>query len=361
MSQTDLNVANASGATVRADLNAHLDALVSLSSGATEPSTKFPNQWWYDTSTSHLKKRNNANTAWLSALDGLESEGTPVTSAGTADIWVTDGNTVHITGTTTITSFGTAPRVGVWRKVIFDDVLTLTDGANLNLPNGANVTTEADDFALVYAETTTLFKVLYFPVAGTVNEVTIQVFTGDGTYTKPADLLYAIVEVVGSGAGGGGAAGAGLGAGGGGGGGYAKEVLAAASIGATETVTIGAAGTGGASGGGTGGAGNTTSFGTLLSATGGAGGQTAGGPGGAGGVGSGGDINIAGGGGGPGADTEDQGGAGGSSVLGGGALGQNDGAGLVGGNYGGGGGGSGTNSAGGAGAAGLVVVTEFKS
>jgi hypothetical protein len=101
---------------------------------------------------------------FANAID--ESEATPVASAATTDIWAIDGNTVHITGTTTITSFGTAPRVGAWRKVIFDGALTLTDGANLNLPGAANITTSTDDMAFVYAETTTLFKVVYFKVNG---------------------------------------------------------------------------------------------------------------------------------------------------------------------------------------------------
>ncbi len=65
MSQTDFDVANASGATVRADINAHLDAMATLSSGATAPATTFPNQWWVDTSTGLLKMRNTANTAFL--------------------------------------------------------------------------------------------------------------------------------------------------------------------------------------------------------------------------------------------------------------------------------------------------------
>ncbi len=65
MSQTDFDVANASGATVRADINAHLDAMVTLSSGSSAPATTFPNQWWYDTSANELNRRNNANTAWL--------------------------------------------------------------------------------------------------------------------------------------------------------------------------------------------------------------------------------------------------------------------------------------------------------
>lgn len=71
MSQTDLNVANGTGAAIRADINAHLDALVSLSSGATAPPTTFPNQWWYDTSVGQLKRRNNANTTWLASFSDI--------------------------------------------------------------------------------------------------------------------------------------------------------------------------------------------------------------------------------------------------------------------------------------------------
>ena len=107
-----------------------------------------------------------------------ESEGSSVASATTTNIWVTDGNTLHISGTTTITSFGTAPRVGAWRKVIFDGALTLTDGGNLNLPGGANITTAADDIAFVYAETTSLFKILYYKVNGTAVAVASVAYSG---------------------------------------------------------------------------------------------------------------------------------------------------------------------------------------
>lgn len=65
MAQHDYNIANADGATVRADLNNALLAAVSLSSGATEPATKFAYQWWADTTTNVLKQRNAANNAWL--------------------------------------------------------------------------------------------------------------------------------------------------------------------------------------------------------------------------------------------------------------------------------------------------------
>lgn len=95
-----------------------------------------------------------------------EAEGAAVASAATTNIWVDDGNTVHITGTTTITSFGTAPQAGARQWVIFDGALTLTHGANLSLPGSANITTAANDMAMVYADTTTQFDVLYFKADG---------------------------------------------------------------------------------------------------------------------------------------------------------------------------------------------------
>ncbi|MGH6931451.1 MAG: hypothetical protein ACREEE_03345 [Dongiaceae bacterium] len=83
------------------------------------------------------------------------AKGANIASAATTNIWATDGNTVHITGTTAITSFGTAPQAGAWRWLIFDGVLTLTHGANLDLPGAANIVTAVCDRALVIADTTT--------------------------------------------------------------------------------------------------------------------------------------------------------------------------------------------------------------
>ena len=102
----------------------------------------------------------------MSGASVVEAEGAAVASAATTNIWATDGNTIHVTGTTTITSFGTAPQAGAWMKVIFDDALTLTHAANLNLPGAANITTVAGDVAFVYADTTTQFDVLFFKQSG---------------------------------------------------------------------------------------------------------------------------------------------------------------------------------------------------
>ncbi len=65
MAQQDYDIINASGAAVRADINAQLDAIASNNSGASEPATTFPYQWWPDTSSNKLKIRNGANNAWI--------------------------------------------------------------------------------------------------------------------------------------------------------------------------------------------------------------------------------------------------------------------------------------------------------
>lgn len=85
-------------------------------------------------------------------------QGATVPSSATTNIWG-GGDSLHITGTTTITSFGTAPYAGATKRIIFDGALTLTHGANLNLPGAANITTAAGDSCLVYADTTTQLDV----------------------------------------------------------------------------------------------------------------------------------------------------------------------------------------------------------
>jgi len=67
-------------------------------------------------------------------------------SAATTDLSTVGSQNVTVTGTTTITSFGTAP-AGTFRRLVFSGILTLTHNAtSLILPNGgSNITTVAGD------------------------------------------------------------------------------------------------------------------------------------------------------------------------------------------------------------------------
>lgn len=213
-----------------------------------------------------------------------------------------------------------------------------------------------------------------------------QVFASTGTYTPTSGMVYCDIEVVGGGGGGGSVPAITnvqvAGAGGGGGGGYARGIFSSATIGASQSVTVGAAGAAGTAGG-AGGTGGTSSVGsTLLSATGGAGGSAGTAAtgaylaaGGSGGAGSSGDFQTNGS---PGeyslclfnaAFPIAFGGTGGSTYFGGGAISTtsingSSVAGNAGTSYGGGGSGAAntlTNTAhdGGAGAKGVVIITEY--
>jgi hypothetical protein len=201
---------------------------------------------------------------------------------------------------------------------------------------------------------------------------TWQVFTANGTWTKPTGCRKIKVVCTGAGGGGGGAAGSSVGGtvggGGGGGGGTAIKYVDVTSI-SSQTVTIGLAGTAGAATGGTGGTGATSTFGAQCSAAGGVGGTGAASQGakggGAGGAGSSGDLNVTGstGGASPGNSAE-MAGPGGDSFWGSGAgIPTGSAVGVTATSYGGGGSGafdSGTtNRAGGAGFAGVITVEEF--
>lgn len=68
-----------------------------------------------------------------------------IASAATVDLGAAVGRIVDVTGSTTVTSFGTTS-AGIWRIVRFTGALTLThNGTNLILPGAANITTAAGD------------------------------------------------------------------------------------------------------------------------------------------------------------------------------------------------------------------------
>ena len=120
-----------------------------------------------------------------------------------------------------------------------------------------------------------------------VRASTVQVFTSSGTYTPPTGLVYANVYSKAGGGSGGGSTSTGRG-GGGGEGQEAWRLVTAATIGASQTVTVGAAAVGIAlNTNSTGNTGATTSFGSIVTTIGGSGGASGvvGGTGGRGGTG----------------------------------------------------------------------------
>ena len=109
MAQHDYTIDNQTFPSYRTDHNNSLSAIVSNNSGATEPSTTYAYQWWYDTSSNILKLRNADNDAWINigtfnqttdtvVLVGTEATLPTITSISPDTIDNTASNIV-ITGT----------------------------------------------------------------------------------------------------------------------------------------------------------------------------------------------------------------------------------------------------------------------
>lgn len=68
MAEHDYIIANSDGATVRADINSALSAVVTNNSKSSEPDDMFAHMWWADTTNNIIKQRNAANTGWVERL-----------------------------------------------------------------------------------------------------------------------------------------------------------------------------------------------------------------------------------------------------------------------------------------------------
>lgn len=116
-------------------------------------------EWLDDSASLWLKKRyvngdwavegayNAADSTWIGIIGG----GAPVSiaSASTVDLGSVPQANVTITGTTGVTGFGAGAASGVVKIIRFDDALTLTHSSNLLVPGGFNLTTAANDRAIV--------------------------------------------------------------------------------------------------------------------------------------------------------------------------------------------------------------------
>lgn len=88
-------------------------------------------------------------------------EGASIASASTVNLDAVVGNYVHITGTTTINAITLTSGMFM---VVFDGSTTLTNSSTLQLPGGANITTQAGDVAIVWGDTTKTIIAPYVPI-----------------------------------------------------------------------------------------------------------------------------------------------------------------------------------------------------
>jgi hypothetical protein len=106
----------------------------------------------------------------ITAIDArvaLPTAEVTVASAATTDIGAAASRRVLVTGTVTITSFGTVA-AGTWRVVRFNGILTLTNNANIILPEGVNKTTAAGDILIAESDGAGVWRVHGYTSASTL-------------------------------------------------------------------------------------------------------------------------------------------------------------------------------------------------
>lgn len=157
-----------SGFAFSTDVSAGIAALISSNSGATAPATDcsglpVTGQVWLDTSTAPNALRYYDGASWLPIgyLDGtnhlflpaLGGGSVSVASAATTDICANKSTFQTITGTASISAFGTACSIGQMRLLLLSGTPTLVHSANLLLPaGGSNIVAQSGDRVLaVYA------------------------------------------------------------------------------------------------------------------------------------------------------------------------------------------------------------------
>lgn len=96
MATHDYDLANATGAAFREDLNNCLKAIRSNNSNGTDPATTFAFQWYVDTGDSTLKIRNAADDAYVNV--------STVGGIGTANLGLAPAASPTLTGDVTISS-----------------------------------------------------------------------------------------------------------------------------------------------------------------------------------------------------------------------------------------------------------------
>ena len=133
------------------------------------------------------------------AFQQLFSQGNPaiVASAATVDIGGQSSVAVEVSGTTTVTSFGTNYNGPRW--VRFQSSLLLTyNGTTLNLPGGANITTQAGDVLVAYPNSSLngWNVVIYQPysvntgsVVGSARNLRANITVASATATFTADEI----------------------------------------------------------------------------------------------------------------------------------------------------------------------------
>lgn len=189
MSQHDMDIANASGSAVRADINLALLALASQSSGATAPATTFAYMLWADTTAGILKQRNAANSGWINLV--ALSTGVPSASTSAKTDTVQEFTTSQRGTQTTdndlsfdlnaTNNFKATPTAG--------GTLTFTNIASATGQSGHIVVVNGSNYAIAAAATTKVGSSLLTTISATGTYLLAYYCDGTNVYVTGSGAL----------------------------------------------------------------------------------------------------------------------------------------------------------------------------
>jgi len=191
MSQHDMNIANASGATVRADINNALAALVSQSSGASSPTTTFAYQLWVDTDTGRLKIRDAANAAWITLANSISLSGVLLLDERAAPTVAASQGALYTKDT------GGQPEL-FFREESDGDEVQLTTGGVLKIA-GAGSQIKLDDLAATDDNTDLNASITAHGLLPKLANNTTTFLRGDGSWAAPSGSAKAWINFNGTG------------------------------------------------------------------------------------------------------------------------------------------------------------------
>lgn len=227
MATHDYVIDNQSAPAFRSDLNNVLQAIVTQNSSAAAPTTTYPDMIWYDTAANQIKKRNEANSAWitLGTIDEVGGTFTPnalittsqinpttlVTASETiaannndttlptsaavksyTDTALAGAASVTLLGTITTTS-GTTQTLSGLNLTSYRFVRFVFDGINSSASSGTHFFSVVG--ASVYSRT--FGSSILGNLAGVRGSAEIDLFTGVGT-GDGAELVLAAPTSIGS-------------------------------------------------------------------------------------------------------------------------------------------------------------------
>jgi hypothetical protein len=188
MATHDYNIANQTAPNFRSDLNNALLAVVTQNSKATAPTTTFGDMLWYDSANNQLKKRNEANSAWVTL--GTINEG-----AGTFIPTGANGLSFDVNSTLSVNS-------GTGVTATFDSDGSFSTGTYTPTPVGGNFKSITNTGAFTFAAPTVsgdYTLVVRIANSATSGAITLSGFsrvTGDSfTTTSTHNFLVFITKL----------------------------------------------------------------------------------------------------------------------------------------------------------------------